>query len=345
MTDRANPSPLGGQPTPAEGALGTPSGLAPKPDSQGDGVIIDMHTHLWSSLNQLGEEAARWVRQTHGDPWDRPDTSTTAYDEAMSPVRHAVILGLMCKQTGASITADQVAGYVARKPDKYLGFAGVDPMSPGFLQQVDLAVRLGLVGVTASPAGGGYHPSDTRAMRLYERCERQGLPVVFHPGTHLGPAAKMEFSQPYLLDEVAQAFPGLRMVVAGMGQPWPEQALELVTKHEQCYADLSDLTGRPWQLYNVLLLAYQRGVTHRLLFGSDFPFTTPQQAILNIYSVNMVTHGTRLPVVPRELLRGIVERDALGCLGIARPKPVVTQGETDAGAPASPAQPATTTRM
>jgi len=54
----------------------------------------------------------------------------------------------------------------------------------------------------------------------------------------------------------------------------------------------------------------------RLLFGSGFPLSTPQQAIESLYSVNVSVKGTPLPSVSRSLVRQIVERDALACLGI-----------------------------
>ena len=310
------------------GTQGTPSGLSPVPPSSQTGVIVDVHTHLWESLEQLGEQSARQIRRgSSEEPWERPDTTQQAYDQAMEPVGYAFILGIECRAIGASIPAEQVAGYVARHPDKYIGFAGVDPIAPGSTGAVDQAVELGLAGVSINPSACGYHPSDTRAMLLYEQCEHLGLPIIVHPGTHLAGSSKLEYSQPYLYDEVARTFPQLKLVIAGAGLPWAEQVLVLIAKHEHCYADLSDLSRRPWQLYNVLLLAYQQEVTSRLLFGSDFPFTTPEQAIHNIYSVNTVTHGTHLPVVPREQLRSIVERDALACLGLEAPKSVV--GETE----------------
>lgn len=301
--------------------LGKPSGLAPSVPSQIAGTVVDTHVHLWESLSQLGDQAAQWVRlQTAGEPWDRPDTPGILLDGAMEPVDYAIILGLECRLIGASIPSEQVARYVARQPDKYLGFAGIDPMGPGYQSAVKRAVDLGLVGVTVSPAAAGFHPSDTRAMRLYEQCEQLGLPVMVHPGTHLGAGTKLEYTQPYLYDEVARTFPCLKLVLAGAGVPWADQALILVGKHGNCYVDLSDLSGRPWQLYNVLLMAYQQGVISRLLFGSDFPFTIPETAIHNIYSVNTMAHGTHLPIVPREQLRSIVERNALVCLGLTRPQ-------------------------
>jgi len=63
--------------------------------------------------------------------------------------------------------------------------------------------------------------------------------------------------------------------------------------------------------------AHQYGVIDKLLFGSDFPYTSAAECIEALYSTNQVAQGTNLPVVPREALRGIVERDALGLLGLA----------------------------
>ena len=298
---------------------GTPSGLAPTPLSDNTAMIIDTHTQLWQSLEQLGPQTAQKLRQSPQQPWERPDTSDAGFDQAMKTVQYAIVLGFESRHLRASIPAQQIADYVARQPGKYLGFAGIDPMAPGYLNEVKKAKDLGLVGINLSPAAGAFHPCNSRAMRLYERCQELGLPIMIHPGTHFGIDTVMAYSQPYLLDEPAREFPRLRVVLAGIGAPWVEQTLALLEKHEHFYADVSDLTGRPWQLYNALLLAYQRGVMDRLLFGSDYPFCTPQQAILNIYSVNAVTQGTHMPAVPREQLRSVIERDALACLGIQRP--------------------------
>lgn len=282
-------------------------------------MIVDIHTHLWDSLEQLGASAVEHIRQRKVEPWDRPDASTTAYGQAMEPVQHAVILGVEARHIGASISAEQVAGYVRRWPEKYLGFAGIDPMADGYLAELDRAVQLGLVGVTISPTAGAYHPSHSRAMRLYERCDELGLPVMVHPGTHLGPQTAMEYAQPYLFDEVARSLPNLHLILGQMGDPWTDQTLFLLNKHHRVFADVTEVVMRPWQLYNVLWLAYQQGAMEKLLLGSDFPFCTPQKAIVSLYSANRLAQGTNLPTVPREQLRSIVERDVFSCLGLARP--------------------------
>lgn len=138
---------------------GTPSGLSPSPPSRAVRTIVDVHTHLWKSVDQLGPEAAKRIRdQSIGQPWDQPDTSEQAFDQAMEPVEYAIVLGLECGHVDASIPFQQVAQYVARDPGKYLGFAGIDPMTSGYLSNVDQAVQLGLVGVVVSPLWVGFTP-------------------------------------------------------------------------------------------------------------------------------------------------------------------------------------------
>jgi hypothetical protein len=96
-----------------------------------------------------------------------------------------------------------------------------------------------------------------------------------------------------------------------------DEAILLLSKHPNFFADLSDISSRPWQLYNALLTAVQQNVTDSLLLGSDFPFSTPEQTIYNLYSVNHFTKGTVMPTIPRHVLTNIIERDTLAVLGLS----------------------------
>src|SRR5258706_12199382 len=143
------------------------------------------------------------------------------------------------------------------------------------------------------------------------------MPVPVPPGSQFAEQAKLGFPRPYLWDEVARAYPGVRIVLAQLGQPWVDETICLLGKHANVYADVSGLLRRPWQAYNALVSAFQYGVIDKLLFGSDFPYTDAAECIETLYSLNQIAHGTNLPVVPREALRGIVERDTLTLLGLA----------------------------
>ena len=179
------------------------------------------------------------------------------------------------------------------------------------------AKRSEFAGITVSPAAQGFHPAHTRAMPVYEFCAGKGLPVFVETGTDIAPQSMLEFSRPHLFDEIARGFGSLTIVVSAMGSPWVSETIALLAKQPKVYADIAALLRRPWEAYHSLLLAYQRGVADKLLFGSDFPFLTAAEAIEQLYRINEVTRGTSMPAIPREILRGIVERDALTQLGIA----------------------------
>ena len=174
-------------------------------------------------------------------------------------------------------------------------------------------------GLTVSPAMQAFHPADSRAMALYDLADGRGAPVFIHQGTHLPARGRMEYARPFLLDEIAREFPNLTMVISSLGHPWVEEAIALLGKHPRVFADVAGLIRRPWQAYNALVLAHQFNVMDKVLFGSDFPYYTAAEAIEAVYRLHEVIQGTNLPSVPRETLRGMIERDALTALGIALP--------------------------
>ncbi|MEL7239563.1 MAG: amidohydrolase family protein [Planctomycetota bacterium] len=202
---------------------------------------------------------------------------------------------------------------------EYRGYdsAGVATVKDGALDRLAEADEaLGLRGVTLSPSNQGFHPTDSRAMAIFEQCQARSLPLLLHPGGHLSEQSRLEFARPVLLDEVARTFPKLKIVIAQLGQPWVDETCVLLAKHANVLADVSGLLNRNWQAYQALVTAYQFGVSDKLLFGSDFPYTNAAGCIEALYSINQMVKGTNLPTVPREALRGIVERDALALLGL-----------------------------
>ncbi|MEM1097300.1 MAG: amidohydrolase family protein [Planctomycetota bacterium] len=289
-------------------------------------MIVDLHTRMWDSLDALGSAVAEQARRRRPEPWERSTASFETHEAAMVPVSVSVVHGLHAASLDARIPHQDVADAVAKSPDTLLGFAGIDPSVGDPLAELEEAGSLGLVGVNISPAAAGFHPCATEAMSLYEACAERGLPVYIEAGSRLARAAKMEFAQPFMLDEVARSFPELKLVVGGFGDPWPFQAVALLAKHPSVFADVSGMVRRPWQLYNALVAGYQAEVTNQVLFASGFPFGQPETAIVTLYSVNALTQGTPLPSIPREQLRGIVERDALVQLGLPNPN---RDGEQD----------------
>lgn len=282
-------------------------------------MTTDLHTRLWTSTDQFGPPVAAQMRRRRTAPWDDHTADPDDHAQAMAPVQFAVVLGYESKLLGGAIPHEQVAGYVRRDPDRLIGFAGIDPKADRDpTRSLEQALELGLVGVTVNPAAAGFHPTDTRAIALFEACQHHRVPVLIECGTTMAPQARMAFARPALIDEVIREVPDLKIVLGTFGDPWVEEGVALLAKHPNVYADISGFTARPWQLFNALLTAHQMGTMNQVLFGSNFPFITPEQAIKTIYSVNTLTQGTHLPSVPREQLRSVVERDTVQLLGLRR---------------------------
>ena len=282
-------------------------------------MTIDLHTRLWTSTEQFGPPVAAQMRRRRTDAWDDHSADPDDHQQAMEPVTAAVLLGFESKLLGGSIPHGHVAGYVKRDPGKLIGFAGIDPKADTDpIASLDQALTLGLAGVTVNPAAAGFHPTDTRAMTLFEACQHHQVPVLIECGVVMAREARMEFARPSLFDEVIREFPDLKVVLGTFGDPWVDEGVALLAKHPNIYADISGFTARPWQLFNALLTAHQMGTIDQVLFGSNFPYVTPEPAIKTIYSVNTLTQGTQLPSVPREQLRSVVERATIEVLGLNR---------------------------
>lgn len=237
---------------------------------------------------------------------------------ACKPVDAAFVLGLRSRHLDIEISNDFLAAYVRRQPERLIGFAGIDPLEGSKARdEVQRArTQLGLRGLVIAPACQAMHPAHSSAMTIYEQAEHLGMPVIIHNSPPLPAQAHLELARPGLLDEVARTFPGLRILITQMGYPWVDETLVLLGKHEHVYAEISGIAQAPWQALTFMQMASERGVMEKLLFGSDFPASDPKTTIESLYSLNLIVHGTNLPSVPREQLRGIVERNSPALLGI-----------------------------
>jgi len=62
------------------------------------------------------------------------------------------------------------------------------------------------------------------------------------------------------------------------------------------------------------MLAQEYGAMNKLLFGSDYPFSTPAATIEGMRKVNRFTGGTALPHVSEVAIEEIINRDTLRLL-------------------------------
>jgi predicted TIM-barrel fold metal-dependent hydrolase len=259
-------------------------------------MIVDCHTHIKLTAK---------------------DAETSEHLAAAETVDVCFVLATLEGQSEE--VNKKLSQYVNKHKEKMAGFAvvepGTDKISTNHLKSIP--DKLGLKGVVLYCSACGFHPTHSRAMRLYESVQELGLPVFFHnSGDSLGAKTVLEYAQPFLLDEVAREFANLKIIIGNMGMPFVEQTLSMVGRHKNVYADLTIHPSRIWQTYNIVVAAYEQGVMDKLLFGSGFPSASAGECIETLLGFNMLLADKNLPTVPRGNIRNIIERDTLELLGI-----------------------------
>ena len=90
----------------------------------------------------------------------------------------------------------------------------------------------------------------------------------------------------------------------------------MIRKHPNVYADISALHYRPFQFHHSLMLVQEYGVWDKLLFGSDYPFTTVNATINDLRKMNAMLEGTALPRLDVAQIETLIHRNALALLGL-----------------------------
>jgi predicted TIM-barrel fold metal-dependent hydrolase len=278
-------------------------------------LIVDCHTHVGAAEHFSGEFVAD--SQRAWGPAGDPSRTLAQHWDAVAGVDRAIVLAFAGPRIGFDVPNEYVAAYVAEHPEKLIGFASVDARDPEAPRALERATReLGLRGLKLAPTYQGFDPLAPEAFAVYEVAEDLGLPVLWHQGTTFVRSAELRWALPLQIDQVAIRFPRLRIVIAHLGHPWIDDALVVVRKHPNVFADISALHSRPWQLYNGLVSAVEYGVADNLLFGTDFPFGTVNETIAGLRDVNRFTAGTALPRIGDDVIEGIIERPTLALLGL-----------------------------
>jgi len=274
-----------------------------------DRPIYDCHVNIWDDRHVLPLYHQQMARVRSGAMQEKADADTLA--AAMARVEKAIIFTLRYGDS-AGIDGDDetTAAAVARYPDKFVGFAAVDPRRPDYMELLRHAVEdLGLRGVKFGPIYNGVALSDPRMEPVYEYCIRHDLPLTMHMGTTFARNAPVDLGRAIHVEPVALRHPDLKMILAHMGHPWFEDCIAVVRKQPNVYAEVSALFYRPWQYYNILIACQEYKVTDKIFFGTDFPFSAVDESIEGLRGINRQVEGTALPRVSQETIDRILHSD------------------------------------
>jgi len=221
---------------------------------------------------------------------------------------------------------DYIAACVRADPDHLIGYASVNPTYRGpqaAVEELERAViELGLSGVKLYPMYQHWRANDPEiAFPVYERAQALGIPVMIHQAGSTRIDASLELGRPALLDDIGRTFRDLRVIVAHTGWPWVDEALFLLTKHPNFYAELSYLIASISRRDLFLLLSKCEPMfvsLEKLFFGTDYPgfLYDPVKLKDKLLSVNEEADACSMPPIPQSKLDGIMGTNVAKVLGL-----------------------------
>lgn len=281
-------------------------------------MIIDIHSHVWEYPRHFSEDFRRQARRAKaGEELDLTVTFDS-YRQTSVPDVRTVVFGGKARLSGLWVDDQYVADRVADHPEHLIGFLSLDPTQDGWEREMrDGRETLGLQGIKLMPMYAGFRPDDERLDPLWSYATAHRLPVLLHTGTTFVSQAPLDCTLPRLLDRVAIRFPEVRLILAHLGHPYEGECVAVIRKHPNVFADLSALHYRPFQLYQSLMLVQEYGVWDKVLFGTDFPFTTVNATLDGLRGLNEMLDGSNLPRLDPEAIERLIVRDSLSLLGLA----------------------------
>ncbi len=165
-------------------------------------------------------------------------------------------------------------------PDRLCGFAAVHPEAADLPALVEEALAAGLKGFKIHPDMQKFALDAPKAMDMFAAVEGK-LPIIIHTGDN-----RYEFSRPWQMKKVLDAFPKLVCICAHLGgwSEW-EEASQILSSYENVYVDTSSsLYALEKEKARNIIRRYSRD---RVLFGTDFPMWNPLEELERFVSLGL----------------------------------------------------------
>lgn len=141
-------------------------------------------------------------------------------------------------------------------------------------------IRDGVVrGIKLYPGYDHYPINDPSLETVFRIAEKHQVPVMIHTGDTYSRTAKVRMAHPLLVDDVAVDYPDVKFIMCHVGNPWFQDAAEVLYKNENVYADISGLTlgefSYEFERYVAMrvkeMITYMGNPGKQLIYGTDWP--------------------------------------------------------------------------
>lgn len=183
-----------------------------------------------------------------------------------------------------------IAAEVEKAPTRFTGLGAAHPDCEDQDAVIEQIKSLGLHGIKIHPDIQGFAIDDPRMMRVYERCEEEGLAVLMHTGDH-----RYDYSNPNRLLPVLKAFPRLTVIGAHFGgwSVWDNASRQLCD-FPNLYVDCSSTFPFANQDLSLGEMLIHRYGACRVMFGSDFPMWSPKDELETFMKLRLTEEERRM---------------------------------------------------
>ena len=159
-----------------------------------------------------------------------------------------------------------IADVVRRQPNRFLGFAVINPRwyRAAVEEVIKAKEELGMVGLKFHPAACHYHSDSPCLNKVMEKGIDLGFPMLFHCGAD-------EYSNPRNLGNLASRFPEATIIMAHMGEEAWFEGIATAGAYDNI---ILDTTGS-MNWYRIINFAIEVVGEDRVVFGMDFPAYNP----------------------------------------------------------------------
>lgn len=253
---------------------------------------IDVHVHLEAVDDATATDNA--AKKYFGDSGASRDPKALA-DYYRSRKIAFVIFAVDEHLTGRPrVTNEEVIRFASDNADVAIPFASIDPHrgKEGVQEALRLVSERMVRGLKLHPPVQQFTPNDPLAYPLYEVFAEARLPVVFHTGhsgigTGMpgGGGVRLKYGDPMPIDDVAVDFPDMPIIMAHPSFPWQDEAISICLHKPNVYIDLS---GWSPKYFSPTLIQYANSrLQHKVLFGSDYPFITPDRWLADFEKITI----------------------------------------------------------
>ena len=188
-------------------------------------------------------------------------------------------LDLTTTHGGWIVSNDQIKQLVDFAPDRFIGFASVDPRRPDALEVLEHAFKdQKLAGLKLHPSKQAFYPDDPMMEPIYKKCLEYNKPIMFHSGMSCEPDCLVKYARPVHVEEVAVKYPELRICLAHFGWPWATETAMLCLKYPNIYTDTAAVPMDSPEVFFRHIFTREWGPTwfehnfaDKVMYGSNSP--------------------------------------------------------------------------